>query len=133
MPLDLYCRLYVQCDLTKSELRDVFAASVGGQIAGFSVESSFLRARIRDNKDYDIERFNSERRFVFSRYTVEVEPLEETTINANVYIDHVCSLVSDLRKAGALVSVSCEYEDVILQKTGWNWREDCRDHPPIPS
>ena len=134
MCFDLYCRLYIQSDVTKAELSDVFVRCANGAIESATIEPApFLRANIRDNKDYDIERFNAEKRFVFARYTVELEPLEETTTDSATYIDHVCTLVSCLRESGALVSASCEYEDVIWQKTGWNWREDCRDHPPIRS
>ena len=132
MALDLYCRLYIQSDLSMEDLERLFATCAQGKPNNFSVSSSLLFVTIRNNDSYDIERFRTEERFVFARFTAEVEPLVETT-DSDAYIDQLCNVICSLRNKGLLVTASCEFEDVISQKTGWNWSADQRQQPPIRS
>jgi len=133
MSFELYCRLYIQSELSKEELKDLFATFLNGTMSGFSVANSSLLADVRENCHYNSQRLHDEQRFVFSRYTAEVEPLESECVDSDVYIECVCDLISKLRRSGVLVTASCEFEEIVSEKTGWNWTETSREHPPTDS
>lgn len=130
MSFDPYCRLYLHTISDRSELLAKCGQLINGSMSGCSIESPLFLFDLRENDDFDEGRFNIEKRFVFARYTAEVEGTE-SDVDKDIFIRGVCELISGLRASGVQVVASCEFEDQIAEQTGWNWTESSREHPPV--
>ncbi|MCH2075245.1 MAG: hypothetical protein MK130_10430 [Puniceicoccaceae bacterium] len=128
MSFDPYCRLYLQSPLEKAELLKQCAHSVGGTVSGSVLENELLVFDLKSNDDFDEDRFTAENRFVFAKYTAEIEGID-FEVSEDDFIDTLCKLIVALRASGILVSASCDFEETVVEKTGWNWTESSPHHP----
>ena len=131
MNVEPYCRLYIQSELSKEKLRELFLSIVEGELEGFTIVTPSFYADVRNNIGNDFKKFQEEKDFIFSSHTAEIEPLDSQDVDIESYIQCVCSLITELRKAGMLVTAACEFEDVVAARTGWNWTDSSREHPQL--
>ena len=134
--IDLYCRLYVKSDDDEKKLRERISRIFGGRISGRSISDEFIDFRVTKNDAFLPDSMDQHGGFVYFPYTAEVHPkkefFEDTELNGSeIYIDLLVHVIIELRKSGAQVVASCEYEDLIAKRTGWNWSEETPGHPPI--
>ncbi|MEM7790420.1 MAG: hypothetical protein AAF546_03370 [Verrucomicrobiota bacterium] len=130
MSFEPYCRLYFQANVELSELLSKCAELLNGSLNGRTVQNALLYLTAKENDDFDEGRFRLEKRFVFARYTAELEGLD-LDVDEDKFVQVVCDLVSSLRDYGIQVAASCEFEDRVIEKTGWNWSESSPDHPDV--
>jgi hypothetical protein len=119
MTFDPYCRLYLHTTVDLSELLARCGRLSDGSVSSCSTETPVFSLDLKENDDFDEGRFNSEKRFVFARYTAEVSGTE-SDIDEHVFVRAVCGLISGLRTSGVQVVASCEFEDQVVEQTGWN-------------
>ena len=50
----------------------------------------------------------------------------------STYVEILCNVIIKLREKGCQVVASCDFEHIIVEKTGWNWTETTPEHPPAP-
>jgi|GEM_PF-4332749 len=155
MSFDPYCRLFLHADVSHSELMSHCRSLLGGFASGRRLTTPLLDVYLKESENFDEERFKVEKRFVFARYTAEVDarctpeqlstryttgsdtrytadpdPVEPD-VDENAFVDCVCQLISGLRRLGVLVVASCDFEEKVIEKTGWNWTFSSREHPPV--
>jgi len=63
-----------------------------------------------------------------SRFYVEIDADREPDSRANEFQIGTASLVKRLREEGRFVVASCEFEELIVSETGWNWTAES----PLP-
>ena len=140
--MDLYCRLYIQSNHSEDELNDIIANIIGGKKQMFSIVNDVMIIDVRKNDYFETNRSDEEEGFVNSRNTAEIFPVrdervfEETLLDPvdeegvedkDTFLEGVFHLIMELRKH-AIVVAACEYEDLIVERTGWNWSKST----PIP-
>ena len=59
-----------------------------------------------------------------SRYYVEIEPALDRHSEKLTFDFAIAQLVRSLRKDCDYVVASCDFEDYIVEQTGWNWGPD---------
>ncbi len=134
MPEDFYCRLYVKSDEDEDTLRKKIARYFGGQVVMRSISDEHVHMKLSRNNFYAPDLVNEHGGFVYYPYTAEVHPRHEIVedikpVDPEIYLDLVCHIISELRKSGDLVVASCGYEDLVAERTGWNWSEATPNHP----
>lgn len=141
---DLYCRLYIQFDGTLNILRKNITSYFGGSISIGSVFDEYVSINVMKNDGFLPDKIHEHAGFVYYPYTAEVEPTlaimtpyaamakrKWKTIDTEIYWDVLCYVIRKLRENGAIVVASCEYENLIAEKTGWNWSEDTPNAPNL--
>jgi hypothetical protein len=136
MTTELYCRLYVNSVDDEDALRRRIAEYFGGTVAMRNIYDEFLHIRLSKNDTYSSNSLNDHGGFVHFPYTAEVHPRHEIVediepVDTEIYLDLVCHIIKELRKSDAQVVASCDYEDLIAEKTGWNWSEKTPHHPVL--
>ena len=136
MITELYCRLYVNSVSDEATLLQKIAKYIGGNVAMRSVSDAIMHIRLSKNDTYLPNSISNRDEFVQYPYTAEVHPSHEIfehiePVEPGTYIDLVCEIITKLRQSGDLVVASCDYEDLIVEKTGWNWSEKTPRHPPF--
>lgn len=130
MAFDPYCRLYIHSEKEFTAILGESARLLNGVADGSSVDSGGGYLMLKINDDFDEASFRSEKRFVFAKYTAELEGVG-AEVNEESFIRSTCKLITGLRNFGVMVSASCDFEDQIVEYTGWNWTDGGRDHPPV--
>ncbi len=133
---DLYCSLYVKSPEDQDVVRAVIANAFGGKIARRSVLDEYLEVYFTNNEDFLPDQMNKKGGFVYYPYRAEIQPsygMKDgvTSEFQEIFLDLLSQVIIELRKSGAQVVASCGYEDVITEKTGWNWSVSTPDHPSI--
>ena len=134
--MDLSCLLYIETFEEPATLQQRITSLFGGTISLGSISDEFIYIDLSLNDSRDRKRFLRERRFVFSKYCAEIDPVDEICLTAEkvdpeIYLDILMHIIMELRKSGTQVASSCEYEDLVAEKTGWNWSTTTPVHPPV--
>lgn len=122
-----YCSLYVDTGESRDELSRKVKQLLREELYGRVLEvltyrNDIFEAAAEDEMPYDFIKC--------SRYYLEVYALEEETPDQMAQFQSgVAELISDLRKAGRFVTASCVFEELITEKTGWNWTTDDPEPP----
>ena len=61
--------------------------------------------------------------------SVKQDNQESIPKDMKMYLDQVFMIVTLLRAEGALVVVNCDFNDLLVKETGWNWSEETPEHP----
>ena len=72
--------------------------------------------------------------FLNYKYIVEFDSVKQDNQESipkdmKKYLDQVFMIVKLLRAEGALVVVNCDFNDLLVKETGWNWSEETPEHP----
>lgn len=129
---DLFCRLYVNQVDEKALLREL-SQVLKGTVQGRSVFNEVIDFSWSKNTHvFD----TSQAEFMCYPSTFEVTPRSEITgqdapNDPQAFVNYLLQAIVEIRKSGAEVVASCEYEDLIAEKTGWNWSASTPVHPPV--
>lgn len=126
MPNSYFCKLYIDTDEQIAEFLDVLNKSKFSIFNGVPVEvltyrNEDFKAASRKLAPYDF--------IECSRYYVDVGVVREISEQILDFQYGVARLVSNLRDGRRFVIASCDFEDVIIEKTGWNWTKDAPEPP----
>ena len=131
---EFYCRLYVHSEKDIVELRESVVEILNGVRELSSIETNVMHLKLVKWEGFNAEKIKDEEGFLYYRYTAEVNPIHEIYVDRREvdqveYCDSVCGLIKRLRERGALVVAACDFDDLVVEKTGWNWSESTPVHP----
>jgi hypothetical protein len=107
---DLFAMLYVDTSLDHRSLLESVARFLDGEVADWTVESQAIEADVRPNDDYrSPERASSLNDFVYFPYTVDVESVGSTGLEA--FLGAISKIMFGLAGSRMRVVVACEWED----------------------
>jgi hypothetical protein len=116
MKQDLYCKVYVDCNLGSSDLLTSIADMVKGDISLRTVKNDLLEVSVFSNQDYDKGRSRELEGFVFYPYYLEIEPADDVTVNSEAYKMSIDNLLKALWYMGADAVAACDFEDELQKK-----------------
>ncbi|KQS83175.1 MULTISPECIES: hypothetical protein [unclassified Rhizobium] len=129
-----YCKLYIDTDETIDGLRKALDEHCRILFHDLNLETSLRRneafdSSARNQGPYDFIRS--------ARFYADIETADETPQQAAGFQSAVATLVSRLRDGGRIVMAACDFEDLIIGETGWNWTKDDPEPPrrvamPLP-
>ena len=107
---DLYCKVFIDTNLSYEELFSRIMNYVDGKKESFSyVVADWCDMFIQKNKEYNVEQYILDSTdFVYWKYYLDIEP---QNIDECQYIKKIANLLSYLRKYCKGVVIACNFED----------------------
>lgn len=133
--IELYSRLFVHSALDFVEVKSEIARAAGDAVLVSSrILTDLMYINVMRWDLYDEGRVAEHRGFMHYRYSCEVHPVHEMIEDAPIvdqeqYCESVCDLIKQLRNNGMLVAIECDFHDLVVERTGWNWNEKTPVHP----
>jgi hypothetical protein len=97
---ELYCKIFINCDLTKNELIQTIAKLVKGSVNGWDIQASNCEIYVSKNKDFDeFQRHDYPDGFLFYPFYLDVEAIEDKAIeklDPSLYKNTIAKLLEDL-------------------------------------
>lgn len=133
---EFYCGLYVNSAESREALRSQIAEAVGGKMYLCRVYNEHIDLELVKNEVHDPQRMGEHAGFLYYPHRAEILPKadDHEEIDAEdqaIYKDMLVRVIIALRKSGAQVVAACDFEDLIVERTGWNWSETTPHHPPV--
>lgn len=113
-----YCRLYIDAEMGIEELQTFVDEGVENFFESGSVDAVVFQ---NENYQADSNLQSITYPVARSRYYVEIEPASDRDLEKFAFESAIARLVDCLRKECEYVVASCEFEDFIVEQTGWNW------------
>lgn len=131
---DCYCRLYIETELNVYNVRRLIADFMGLSVDGEYIISNDYLIRYNQSEDSKPELINTIDGFLYYKQTAWLELLNDDPKRINKklideFIIAVCNLINYLRNEGIKVVSAGGFDDVIADRTGWNWTEKTPIHP----
>ncbi|AFY73896.1 hypothetical protein Syn7502_01862 [Synechococcus sp. PCC 7502] len=118
---ELYCKIYIDCDLTKDQLILILADLLKGSIDLWSIETSNFIIDVMKNKDFDhLKRHDSLDGFLYYSYYLDIEPIE--SVASVLYKDSIGKLLETVWLKGYLAVAACDFEEELPRKGGYKWQ-----------
>lgn len=114
--INLYATLYVDSECRRDDLNKLLSQIPGARLDNGDVACGAVVLTVLDNDDYRPADKRREAAFLFYRYRVEVDPLEDASRQAVTEI--VSCVLETLWHSGAAAVASCEYEDALPRHGG---------------
>jgi hypothetical protein len=113
-----YCKLYIDVEMGIEELQSLIDENVENFF-----ESGSVDVIVFQNENYQVGSNLQSTTYPVdrSRYYVEIEPASDRDLERFTFESAIAQLVDWLRKECEYVVASCEFEDFIVEQTGWNW------------
>lgn len=119
---DLFTKIFVDSDVDKEMLLDTVSNYVMGTISGSSILTKQAEIFIFNNGDFDEDKRNEGNDgFLYYKYYLEIEPTEDT--NDRNYVLEISNLLTKLWNAEFKAIASCDFEDLLPRKGGYNFDE----------
>jgi len=109
MSPDLYCKVYIDGNVSHASLITLISMLLDGKVERRSVSSTYFVADVFVNKH---AKFIAEPNdFVEWPFYLEIEPDNAQTIDPQLYLNSLASLLSALNAKGLKVVPSCDFEN----------------------
>lgn len=119
---DLFTKIFVDSDVDKVMLLDTVSNIVMGTISGSSILTKQAEIFIFNNGDFDEEKRNQGNDgFLYYKYYLEIEPTED--VSDRNYVLEISNLLTKLWDADFKAIASCDFEDLLPRKGGYNFDE----------
>lgn len=116
-----YCKIYMDSDSDEANVESMlnegmllFFDSAVVECAVFKNET-YLPDAAPDSGTYPIDR---------SRYYIEIDAELDAGGDEDKFKIGISNLIVWLRERSEFVIASCDFEDFIIERTGWNWTPD---------
>ena len=120
--IDLFTKIFLDTDADKGMVIEIVSKIVYGTISGSNVSTEHADIFIFNNGDFDEDRGNlGNDEFLYYKYYLEIEPAED--VENNTFIVAVSNLLISLRDAGYKAIASCDFEELLPRKGGYNFEE----------
>lgn len=106
---DLYCKLFVQAQMTRDELVQWLARSVGGRVRLRTIATQTMELDVSSNDESDAQRADLNDGFLYFPFIVDVTPAENAV--RDPYVAGVDAVMRSMRGAGMRVVAACDFED----------------------
>ena len=123
-----YSKIYIDADCSMHELENILSSNKDNIFGN----GNHVRVFVDKNDSTDAERRTP--RAVFSpavRATFYLEVYTKEEGDTIEFKERVAQFIIFLRKHWPYVVASCDFEDFIIEKTGWNWTEEEPLPPPM--
>ncbi|NUU59595.1 1,4-dihydroxy-6-naphthoate synthase [Paenibacillus agri] len=119
---DLFTKIFVDSDVDKGMLLDTVSNIVIGTISGSSILTKQAEIFIFNNGDFDEDKRNQgDDGFLYYKYYLEIEPTEDA--DDRNYVLEISILLTKLWNAEFKAIASCDFEDLLPRKGGYNFDE----------
>ncbi|AZK45324.1 1,4-dihydroxy-6-naphthoate synthase [Paenibacillus lentus] len=119
---DLYTKIFVDSGVNKEVLIDTVSNIVMGTISGSSILTKQAEIFIFNNGDFDEDTRNQGNdSFLYYKYYLEIEPIEDVVYRN--YVLEISNLLTKLWDADFKAIASCDFEDLLPRKGGYNFDE----------
>ncbi len=107
---DLYCKIYVNTDMSEKMLLDFIARTINANIELRTVCGPFFEVDVIKNDDVDPLHANEQYDgFLYYPYYLDVEPLDNT--KRKFYIASISNLLTALWNIRTKAVAACDFED----------------------
>jgi hypothetical protein len=118
---NLYCKIFLDCDLEREQLTQMIAISIDGRIESKTILSNYCEIDIKNNEDFhDIQRHDYPDGFFYYPYYLDIEPSEEVLFSS--YADVITKLLEYLWNKGYQAVAACDFEEDLPRKGGYKWK-----------
>jgi hypothetical protein len=118
---NLYCKIFLDCDLEREQLTQMIAISIDGRIESKTILSNYCEIDIKNNEDFhDIQRHDYPDGFLYYPYYLDIEPSEEVLFSS--YADVITKLLEYLWNKGYQAVAACDFEEDLPRKGGYKWK-----------
>ncbi|RAT95815.1 hypothetical protein [Brevibacillus sp. Leaf182] len=119
---DLFTKIFVDGDVDKEMLLNTVSNIVMGTISGSSISTKQAEIFIFNNGDFDEDKRNQGNDgFLYYKYYLEIEPTED--VGYRNYVLEISNLLTKLWDADFKAIASCDFEDLLPRKGGYNFDE----------
>lgn len=107
---DLYCKAFVDTNLSYEEMFSRVMNYVGGKKESFSyIVTDWCDMFIKKNKEYNEEQYLKDTDdFLYWKYYLDIEPIET---NEDTYIKRIRDLLKYLKEYCNSIVAACDFED----------------------
>jgi len=122
-----YCKLYVHSDADEDVMDSIFDAGVDLFLTPYAIVGLIFR-----NESYIFDANPEADTYALdrSRYYAELGVDPDADVSEEKFKSCVSNLIVWLRARTECVIASCEFEDYVIQTTGWNWTPEQPLPPP---
>jgi hypothetical protein len=113
---DLYCKIYIDTDLSEEELIKSIEMTTGSSVSIRTIKTNLMEIDVVVNSDSDSNLKLDEQGFVYYPYYLEIDPTRLGQISVEVYITSISSLLNFLWTVGQDAVPACGYEDMLPRK-----------------
>jgi hypothetical protein len=114
---DLYCKIYVDTEMSKELFLDFIAKTINGRIELRTVCGLFFEVDVVNNQDAEpLQAISRDDEFLYYPYYLDVEPLEN--LNRESYVASIAMLLKALWDIGAKAVAACDFEDELPDEIG---------------
>jgi len=120
-----YCKIYIDSNADKAAMDSLLDEGVALFFGGGVVECDVFRNEVyfsnaaSESLTYPIDR---------SRYYVEIDTDSDVMVTEDAFRLGVWKMIVWLRERAIFVVASCDFEDYVVEITGWNWTPE----QPLP-
>lgn len=128
------CRLFIHSEKDIQELRKSLSDALCGAVVGSSIETDCMHVKLSKWDGFDNKKIRDYKGFLCYRYSAEVDAIHEIygdkpQASPEEFCEQLCGLIKYLRENGELVVVASDFDELVVEKTGWNWSESTPEHP----
>lgn len=107
---DLYCKVFLDTNLSYEELFSIVMNYTGGNKVAFTdINTDWCEISIRKNKEYSVTQYSRDvDDFIYWKYYLDVEPMES---EENTYIKKLSDLLKYLKGYCRGVIAACDFEE----------------------
>lgn len=115
---NLYCKLFIDTDLSENSILVLVASILSGSINRWSVVTELSEIYVNKNDYFDMERRSEKQEgFLYSRYYLDIEPKENA--DEDNYINSISNLLQGLWTSGLKAVAACDFEEELPKKGGY--------------
>jgi len=113
---DLYCKIYVDTDMSKNQFLDFIAKTINGYIELRTVFHPFFEIDVVNNQDASpLQAISYVDVFLYYPYYLDIEPLDN--IKREAYIASIAMLLMTLWDIGSKAVAACDFENELPKQT----------------
>lgn len=117
---DLFTKIFLDTDKEKTSVVETVSKIVEGSVTGSTIVTEQAEIYIFNNGDFSEEKRNQESdEFLYYKYYLDIEPMED--VKEKVYIGEISKLLTELWDSGFKAIASCDFEDELPRKGGYNF------------
>ena len=118
---NLYCKIYLNCDVSRDELIQSIATIVNGKINVSSILTPDCEIDVRKNEDFDENQcYEYPDGFLYYPYYLDIEPTEE--IASIFYKQTITRLLEAFWAEKSQAVAACDFEEELPRKGGYKWK-----------
>jgi len=121
LEMDLYTKIFLNTELEKKEIIDLVSKLLNGKVSGTSIVTEQAEFYLFNNGNYIAsEKEQIVDDFLFYKYYFEIGPRESAI---SIYILQISHLLTELWNAGFTAIASCDFEELLPRKGGYNFEQ----------